>query len=149
MLCLGFSVMGMLGPVTEKPVPTAWTAKSLILQARGLVSTMESAAEDPTETCPKERDAGLAFTASLLTPEPKSASERVGLDALLEKVILPPVHPIFLGANVTCKESVWPGGKTTGRLSSYARNSEPVTVMAEILVELCPVLVRTTSWVSV
>ena len=54
--------MGKVGPLTEKPVPTAWTAKSLILQRRGLVRTTESVAVDPTETCPNERAVGLAVT---------------------------------------------------------------------------------------
>jgi hypothetical protein len=51
----------------------------------------------PTDTWPKDRFDGLAVTDTLSTPLPPTCTVRVELDALLENVIDPEVHPVVLG----------------------------------------------------
>jgi hypothetical protein len=44
---------------------------------------------------------------------------------------------------MTLKLRLWPAAKTTGRLTADTLNSEPITLMAEMVVLLCPVLFTT------
>jgi hypothetical protein len=64
---------------------------------------------------------------------------------LLVTVILPPVQPFADGVNVTFKTRVCPALSVAGRLVPGTLNSDPLTLMAEIVALLVPVLVRINS----
>ena len=103
----------------------------------------------PIATWPNETMDGPAVTDSPLTPEPSTSSGRVALDASLENLIVPPTHPIAVGAKLTLRSTLCPASKTSGRLKEDVANSELPTVIPEIVALVCPLFVTVTSKVSV
>jgi hypothetical protein len=102
----------------------------------------------PVATWPNDTIEGLAVTDWLLTPVPATSSGRVAFDALLKNLIVPPVHPIAVGAKLTLRSALCPAGKTSGRLKEDVVNSELLTVIAEIVTLVSPLFVTVTSKVS-
>jgi hypothetical protein len=141
----------MVGPLTEKLLPTAWNAVRVWAWACGLVSTTGSVALVPTAFFPKERLAGEAVRSVLLTPDPENQIGTLGLAALVVKVTFPsvhPVHPSAVGVNVTLSVALAPAAREMGRLKPDTLNEEPATLIAETVVLLAPELVKTMIWVS-
>jgi hypothetical protein len=101
----------------------------------------------PIATWPKDTVEGLVVKGSLLSPVPRTSS-RVAFDALLENVILPPVHPIAAGVKVTLTWTLCPASKTRGRLRADVVNADLFTVIPESVVLVCPVFATVTSKVS-
>lgn len=103
----------------------------------------------PVTTEPKDKIAGLAVTASLVTPEPSTVRESVGFEALLVKLMVPLVHPVILGVKLTLRSRLSPAERSTGRSSEEVTNFELVTLIPESVALVSPVLVKVTSKVSV
>ena len=146
-LCPTPRVTGNEGPLIENPLPVAWSDLSVTCQERAFVSTTGTVDVDPSATWPNDTIEGLALTAWLLVPVPPTL--RLALDALLRNLIVPPVHPVIVGAKLTLKSTLWPADKTTGRLKEDVVNSELPTAIAETVALVCPVFVTVTSKVSV
>lgn len=64
---------------------------------------------------------------------------------MLVKVILAPVHAVLEGVKVTFTETLSPAPRVTGRLVLDTLNWESLTLMAEIVELVCPVLVTVMS----
>jgi hypothetical protein len=108
-----------------------------------LVTTTGRVALDPIATGPKDRLAGLALTAWLLTPVP--ASSMASGDPLLMILIAPPVHTIADGVKLTFTSTLCPADSTSGRLNGEVANWGLFTVIAEMVTFVCPVLVTVMS----
>jgi hypothetical protein len=109
-----------------------------------LMSNTESVVLPPTATWPNERLEGEATSPSLATPEPVTCNWRFGFPVLL-KVTVPAVLPSAVGANVTLRLILPPAARSTGRVTPETLNSDPVTLMVEIVRSVWPVFVKTTS----
>jgi hypothetical protein len=115
-LCPAPRVKGNVGPLIENPTPVVWSAERVTFQERAFVSTTGTVDMVPIATWPNDTIEGLAVTDSLLTPEPETPSRRIVLDASLENLIVPPVHPIAVGVKLTLRSTLCPASKTIGRL---------------------------------
>ncbi len=102
----------------------------------------------PIALFPNERFAGDALTCSLVTPEPASHNCTFGFAALPVKVTFPlvhPVHPVAVGAKTTFTPTLCPAARDTGSFKPEILNSVPPRVIADTLVLVVPMLVRTIS----
>jgi hypothetical protein len=147
-LCLGLRVKGSEGPLIENPPPVVWSAERVTLQERAFVSTTGTVDMVPIATWPNDTIEGLAVTGSLLTPVPATSRRRAAFEALLENLIVPPVHPIAVGVKLTLRLTLCPASKTSGRLKEDV-NLELPTVIPEIVALVCPLFVTVTNKVSV
>ena len=145
-LCPTPRVTGNVGPLTENPLPMAWSDHSVTCQERAFVSTTGTVDLDPIATWPNDTIEGLAATGSLLSPVPPTLRLAV---ALPKNLIVPPVHPPVVGAKVTFRLILCPADNTSGRLKEDVVNSELPTVIPETVALVCPVFVTVTSKVSV
>lgn len=117
-----------------------------------MVKTMGRVALLPTASCPKARLPGVAVRSSLATPDPANQSWMLGFDVLPVKVTLAlvhPVHPVAVGENITFTVTLAPAARVAGRVKPDTLNAEPLTLIAETVVLVDPVLVNTMSWVWV
>jgi hypothetical protein len=90
---------------------------------------------------------GLVPTAPLVTPVPRTASCN-GADALLANVTVPGVHPVALGEKVTFTDALCPAGIIRGKCAAEALNCDPFQLIAETVMAVWPLLVKTTTAVS-
>lgn len=141
-VCPVASVTGRLGPLTENPVPVNCSAVMVLLCGLGLLSTIEWVALLPTFICPKDKLEGLAVSASVLAPQPSVPICRLGFVALLVMVIIPLACPVLLGLKVTLRAMLWPAFTFTGKLIPEMLNSELLTLTAETVALVAPILVR-------
>src|SRR5580704_12910729 len=148
-LCPAARVKGMVGPLTENPLPAICSAVRVTFQERSLVSTTGTVEFVPIATGPNTTIAGLAVRDSLLTPVPPTSSCSVGSDALLENRIAPPVQPVTVGVKLTVRSALSPASKTSGRLKLDAVNSALLRVIPESVTLVAPLLVTLTSRLSV
>jgi hypothetical protein len=146
-LCPTPRVTGNEGPLIENPLPVAWRDQRVTCQERAFVSTTGTVDLDPSATCPNDTIEGLAATGSLLRPVPPTL--RLAVDALLKNLIVPPVHPVVVGAKVTFRLILCPADNTSGRLKEDVVNWELPTVIPESVALVFPVFVTVTSKVSV
>lgn len=146
-LCPTPRVTGNEGPLTENPLPDVWSAERVTFQERAFVSTTGTVDLDPIATWPNDTIEGLAATGSAFSPVPPTL--RLAVATLLKNLIVPPVHPVVVGAKLTLRSTLWPADKTTGRLKEDVVNSELPTVIPETVALVCPVFVTVTSKVSV
>lgn len=102
----------------------------------------------PTVTCPKETLEGLAPNPVLVTPVPRTANCSVGSEALLANVIVPGVHPVALGEKDTFTEALCPAGIISGKFGAEAANCGQLQFIAETVTRVSPLLVKTTTAVS-
>jgi hypothetical protein len=142
-------VKGDVAPLIENSLPAVCSADRVTFQVRAFVSTIGRVELAPIATCPNDTVEGLTVTASLLTPAPASSSLRAAFDALLENLIVPPVHPSAVGAKLILTSTLCPASKTSGRVKSDTLNSELLTVIPETVTLVCPVFVTVTRKVSV
>ena len=147
-LCPAAKVRGRLGPLIENPLPVVVTANRVTFQERSFVSTTGTVALLPTATWPNEALDGVAVTDSLLTPAPSASSVKVELDASLENLIVPCVHPFAEGVKLTLTPTLCPAANERGRLSWGAVNSLLLIVTSEIVTLVCPVFVTVAIKVS-
>jgi hypothetical protein len=103
----------------------------------------------PIATWPNDTLEGLAVTGLLLTPVPATSRRRAAFEALLENLIVPPVHPIAVGVKLTLRSTLCPASKTSGRLKLDVVNSDLPTAIPETVTLDCPLFVKVTSKVSV
>ena len=148
-LCPGSRLKGNVGPLIENSLPIVWTDERITFQERSFLSTTGTVALVPIATWPNDTIEGLAVTASLLTPEPATSSVRLAFDALLENLIVPPVHLSAVGVKLILTSTFCPASKTSGRLMPDAVNSDWLSVVPETVTLVCPVFVTVTSKVSV
>jgi hypothetical protein len=148
-LCPAPRVKGIVGPLTENPLPLVRSADRVTFQERAFVSTTGRVELLPIATWPNDTIGGLAVTDSVLTPSPPTSSQRLGFDALLENLIVAPVHPTAVGVKLTFTSTLCPAGKTSGRFKLDVVNSELSTVIPETVTLDCPLFVTATSKVSV
>ncbi len=146
-LCPAPRVKGNAGPLIENPAPVIWTADRVTFQERAFVSTIGTVELVPIATWPNDTIVGLAVTGALLWPVPPTS--RAAFDALLENLIVPPVHPVAVGVKLTFRSTLCPASKTDGRLKEDVANSVLPTVILEMVTLVCPLLVRVTGKVSV
>ena len=146
-LCPTPRVTGNEGPLIENPLPVVWTDQRVTCQERTFVSTTGTLDVAPIATWPNDTIEGLALTGSLLMPVPPTL--RLAVDALLKNLIVPPVHPVVVGAKLTLRLTLWPADKTSGRLKEDVVNAELSTVILETVTLVCPLFVTVTSKVSV
>jgi hypothetical protein len=102
----------------------------------------------PTVTCPNERLAGVAASASPPTPVPTRPTLRFEFDALLVKVTELLVHPFDAGKKFALKAILCPAARSSGSFKPERLNSELLTLDPEIVTAVCPVLVNAMIWVS-
>jgi hypothetical protein len=133
--------------LTENPLPDVWSAESVTCQERAFVITTGTVDVDPIATWPNDTIEGLAATGSALSPVPPTL--RLAVEALLKNLIVPPVHPVVVGAKLTLRLTLWPADKTSGRLKEDVVNSELPTAISETVALVFPVFVTVTSKVSV
>lgn len=107
-----------------------------------MLSTIEWVALLPTFICPKDKLEGLAVSTSVLTPQPSVPICRLGFVALLVTVMIPLTCPVLLGLKVTFRAMLWPAFTVTGKLIPEIVNSELLTLTAETVALVAPVLVR-------
>lgn len=131
----------------ENPLPIVWSDQRVTCQERAFVSTTGTVDVVPIATWPNDTIEGLALTAWLLVPVPPTL--RLVLDALVRNLIVPPVHPVVVGAKLTVRLTLWPADKTSGRLKEDVVNSELPTAIPETVALVFPVFVTVTSKVSV
>jgi hypothetical protein len=129
----------------ENPPPIVWNVESVVFCERALVSTTGRVELVPTPTCPNDTIEGLAVKDSLLTPVPSTPSTRVALEALLEKLIFPPVHPIPTGVKLTLRSKLWPGRTTSGKFKLDGTNLELLIANPETVTLVSPLFVTVTS----
>lgn len=80
---------GIVGPLTENPVPANCSESIFVLQGLRLVSVTDCVVVAPTAVWPKERLAGLARKLSLVPPPPENPNPSAALDALLVNIVCP------------------------------------------------------------
>jgi hypothetical protein len=148
-LCLASKVRGNVGPLVENPTPVSRRAERLIFHERAFVNTTGRVEMVPIATCPNDTIDGLAVTASLLTPVPRTSSGRIAFDALLINLIVPPVHPIAVGVKLTFNSTLCPASRTSGRLKEDTVNSELLAVTPEMVALVSPLFVKVTGRVSI
>ncbi len=148
-LCPAPRVKGNEGPLIENPLPVVCSPETVTPQGRSFVSTTGTVKMVPIATWPNDTIEGLAVTDWLIKPVPPTLSWRVAFDALLENLIVPPVHPSAVGVKLTLKSTLWPASKTSGRLKEDVVNLELPAVIAEIDTLVCSLFVKVTSKVSV
>jgi hypothetical protein len=146
-LCPTPRVTGNEGPLIENPLPVVWSDQRVTCQERAFVSTTGTLDVAPIATWPNDTIEGLALTGWLLMPVPPTL--RLAVDALLKNLIVPPVHPVVVGAKLTLRLTLWPADKTSGRLKEDVVNSELPTAIPETVALAFPVFVTVTSKVSV
>ena len=142
-LCPTPRVKGNVGPLKENPLPDVWIAEMVTGQERAFVSTTGNVDVAPIATWPNETIEGLALKASEFSPVPSALRSRV--DTLLKNLIVPPVHPIVVGAKVTLTSTLCPADKISGRLKEDVVNAELPTAIPETVTLVCPVFVTLTS----
>jgi hypothetical protein len=148
-LCPTANAKGNVGPLTENAAPVACTAEIVIFDVRAFVITTGSVPLAPIITCPKESIAGLAVTGSLFTPIPPRFTSKLGFDALLENLTVPPVHPVAAGVKLTLTLKLPPAGRTSGKLSLDTANTRLLTVISVTVTLVVPAFVTVTIDVSV
>ena len=143
-------VKGGVGPLKEKPLPVVLSPVMVSATERLLVTTTGTVELAPVVTWPKDTIAGLPVSPSRLTPVPATSSIRVGLEALLKKVICSsPVQPVAAAVKATFRLTLPPAGKTNGRFKLDGVKSALPTAIPEIVTLVCPLLARVTIKVSV
>ena len=152
-LCPPPRVTGNAPPLIENSLPWTCGANKVALQGRAFVSTIDWVELAPIATCPNDTVEGLAVTGSLFTPVPPTSSPRIAFDALLETLIVPPVHLRPEGVKLIFTSTLCPAGNVSGRfkpaVANAVANSELLTVNPETVTLVCPVFVKPTSMVSV
>jgi hypothetical protein len=103
----------------------------------------------PITTWPNDTIEGLALKDSTLTPVPSTPSTRFASEALLEKLIFPPVHPIAVGVKVTLKSKLCPAAKTSGRFKVDGVKLELLIANPDTVTLVCPLFLTVTSKVWV
>ena len=146
-LCPTPRVKGKVGPLIENPLPDVWIAQRFTFQERAFVSTTGTVDVDPIATLPNDTIEWLAVTAWAFSLVPPTL--RLAVATLLVNLIVPPVHPIVVGAKLTLRSTLCPADKTSGRLKEDVVKSELLTVIPETVALLRPVFVTVTSKVSV
>jgi len=133
----------------ENSPPTVCNGHSVRAQGRAFVSTIGRVDLAPIATCPNDSAEGLAVTDSLFTPVPPTSSTSIAFDALLENLIVLPVHLSEVGVKLILTSALCPAGKASGKFKPIAANSVLLTAVAEIVTLVFPVFVNVTSMVSV
>jgi len=113
-----------------------------------LIKTIKRVALVPTVFCPNDKLAGEALTCSLVTPEPANHNCKVAFAAFPVKLTFPPVqpvHPLAFGAKTNFSPTLRPAARVTGSFSPETVNAVPPKLIADTLVLVVPVLVRTIS----
>jgi hypothetical protein len=146
-LCPGLRIKGRVGPLKENPLPIVWNVE--MVTCCELVSTTGTVELAPVATWPNETIEGVAVKDTLFAPVPSIPSPRVALEALLEKLILPPVHPVVVGVKVTLRSKLPPAGTTNGRFKLDGVKAELLTANPERLTLVCPLFVTVTIMASV
>src|SRR5580700_1398826 len=143
-LCPVPRVNGSVGPLIENPLPIVWNVESVVFCERALESTTGIVELVPIATWPNDTLEGLAVNDSLLTPVPSTPSTAVALDAVLEKLIFPPVHPITTGVKLTLRSKLCPTSRTSGRFKVDGVKLELLIANPETVTLVCPLFVRVT-----
>jgi len=88
---------------------------------------------------------GLAVRPSLATPIPPTSSDpRMEFVELLENLIVPPVHPIFVGVKLTLRFTLFSLGRASGSARPDVVKSALRTSIPEIVTLVGPVFVTVT-----
>ena len=144
-VCDGFSVAGVVNPVTENPVPVAATLVMFTAALPELVKTMFCGALVPTATVPKLTLAGFADNCPVaVLAEPLRAMLSEESEALLLTVTEPVSLPAVAGLKVTVNVAVCDGFNVAGVVSPLTENPVPVAATLEIFTAALPELVKTT-----
>jgi hypothetical protein len=146
-LCPGLRAKGREGPLNENPLPIVWNVEMVVRCE--LVSTTGTVELVPIATEPNDTIEGLAVKDVLPAPVPSIPSTRVSLEASLEKLILPPVHPIAVGAKLTLKSKLCPAGTINGRFKLDGVKVELLTANPERVTLVPPLFVTVTIMVLV
>lgn len=131
-LCPAGRLIGMLTPLTLKPVPDAatcetWTAVVwLLVKVKGDVLVLL------TVTVPKFIEAGLTASCPELAPVPARETERLGLFALLVTAILPLSVPPAGGVKLAFNVTLCPADRLMGRIVPLMLNPVPEATTCEI-----------------
>lgn len=134
----GCRVMGSAGPFTENPLPNVPSFDIVKLEEREFVSTTGTVELVPITTWPNDTLEGLEVPHSLRVPAPATASASVSFDALLEKLIVPYVHPVIVGVKVMLRSTLCPADKTSGSVKLDVVNSALPAVIAETVTLVSP-----------
>lgn len=148
-LCPGLKVMGNVAPPTENSLPVVWMFDIVTFQVRVFVRTTGKVEWDPVAIGPNDSAEGLAVTTSLLAPVPPASTTRLGFEALLENLMVPPVHPVAVGVKLTLRSTLWPASKVKGRAKEDVVNSELLMAIPESVTLVGPLFVIVTSKLSV
>jgi hypothetical protein len=137
-----------VGPFIENPLPVVPSFEMVVLEEREFVSTTGTVELDPIITGPNDTIEGLAVASAPFPPAPETASTSVAFEASLEKLIVPYVHPLAVGAKFMLTSTLCPAGKTNGSVKLDAVNSELLAEIAETVTLVSPLFIRLTSKVS-
>lgn len=127
----GFKVAA-LKPLSVKPEPETLAAETETGAVPEFVSVTLVEAWLPIRILPKFMLEGLAESAPCV-PVPLSAIERVGLDAVVEIVMLPEALPAAVGAKVAVHEACAPAAMLCPALMPLAAKPAP-EVLTELIV---------------
>ena len=144
-VCEGFSVAGVVIPLTEKPVPVVLTAEMCTAALPALVTTTCPLVLLPTATVPKLKLVGFALSrpVAVLEPVPLNATFSVGVvGSLLVIAMFPEALPAAVGANVTTACADCPALIVLGVVKPLMLNSLPVRVIRETVRSAEPVLLK-------
>ncbi len=137
-LCPGSKVKGSVGPLTENPLPDVPSFDMVKFEEREFVSTTGTVELVPIATWPNDTLEGLEVPHSLRVPAPETATASVSFDALLEKLMVPYVHPVIVGVKTTLRSTLCPAGKTSGSVNLDVVNWALPAVIAEIVTLVGP-----------
>jgi hypothetical protein len=107
-------------------------------EEREFVSTTGTVELVPIATWPNDTLEGLDVPHSVRVPAPETASTSVGFDALLEKLIVPYVHPVAVGVKFTLRSTLCPADKTSGSVKLDVVNPALPAAIAETVTLVSP-----------